>query len=47
MPESEIDEAIGYLSDGVKIAIDNQRRKALLDLIDALLDAKLEKQGEK
>jgi hypothetical protein len=43
MPEEEIDEAIGYLSDGIRVAISQERKKALLDLVDALLDAKLEK----
>jgi hypothetical protein len=46
MPEDEIDEAIGHLSAGIKIAKDEIRKKALLDLVDALLDAKLDKQGE-
>jgi hypothetical protein len=46
MPVEEIDEAIGYLSEGIRIAIDETRRKALMDLVDALLDAKLDKQGE-
>lgn len=46
MPEEEINEAIGYLSDGIRVAIDETRRKALMDLVDALLDAKLDKQGE-
>lgn len=43
MLEEEIDEAIGYLSDGIRVAISQERKKALLDLVDALLDAKLEK----
>ena len=43
MPEEEINEAIGYLSDGIRVAINQERKQALLDLIDALLDAKLEK----
>ena len=43
MPEEEIDEAIGYLSDGIRVAISQERKKALLDLVDALLDAKLDK----
>ena len=46
MPEEEINEAIGYLSDGIRVAIDETRRKALMDLVDALLDAKLDKQGK-
>lgn len=46
MPVEEIDKAIGYLSEGIRIAIDETRRKALMDLVDALLDAKLDKQGE-
>lgn len=46
MPVEEIDEAIGYLSEGIRIAIDDTRRKALMDLVDALLDAKLDKHGE-
>lgn len=46
MLEDEIDEAIGHLSAGIKIAKDEIRKKALLDLVDALLDAKLDKQGE-
>ena len=46
MPEDEIDEAIGHLSEGIRIAKDEVRKKALLDLVDALLDAKLDKQGE-
>ena len=46
MPEDEIDEAIGHLSAGIKIAKDEFRKQALLDLVDALLDAKLEKQGD-
>lgn len=45
MGEEEIDEAIGHLSEGIRHAIDDNRRKALMDLVDALLDAKLEKQG--
>ena len=45
MGEEEIDEAIGHLSEGIRHAIDANRRKALMDLVDALLDAKLEKQG--
>jgi len=47
MPEDEIDEAIGHLSEGIRIAKDEVRKKALLDLVDALLDAKLDKQGER
>ena len=47
MPEDEIDEAIGYLSAGIKMAIDESRKKALLDLVDALLDAKLDIHGER
>jgi hypothetical protein len=43
MPDEEIDEAIGHLSDGIRHAIDESRKQALLSLIDALLDAKLEK----
>lgn len=43
MPEEEINEAIGYLSDGIRVAINQKRKQALLDLVDALLDAKLEK----
>jgi hypothetical protein len=43
MPEEEIDEAISHLSAGIRIAIDPNRKQALMTLVDALLDAKLEK----
>ena len=43
MPEEEINEAIGHLSDGIRKAIDENRKQALMSLVDALLDAKLEK----
>ena len=43
MPEEEIDEAITHLSAGIRIAIDPNRKQALMTLVDALLDAKLEK----
>lgn len=43
MPEEEIDEAITHLSAGIRIAIDSNRKQALMTLVDALLDAKLEK----
>jgi hypothetical protein len=43
MSEEEIDEAIGHLSAGIRQAIDQNRKQALMSLIDALLDAKLEK----
>ena len=46
MPDDEIDEAIHHLSEGIRHARDEVRKKALFDLVDALLDAKLEKQGE-
>lgn len=43
MPEEEINEAIGHLSAGIRQAIDENRKQALMSLVDALLDAKLEK----
>lgn len=43
MPDEEINEAIGHLSDGIRKAIDENRKQALMTLVDALLDAKLEK----
>jgi hypothetical protein len=43
MPEEEINEAIGHLSEGIRKAIDENRKQALMSLVDALLDAKLEK----
>lgn len=43
MPDEEIDEAIGHLSAGIREAIDDKRKQALMSLVDALLDAKLEK----
>lgn len=44
MPMEEIDEAIVHLAAGIRIAKDPQRKQALMTLIDALLDAKSEKQ---
>ena len=46
MKVEEIDEALKHLSDVIRVARDDQRKKALLDLADALLDAKIEKASQ-
>lgn len=43
MSISDIDEALKHLSEVLHGARDDKRKKALLDLVDALLDAKIEK----
>lgn len=43
MPLEQIDEALKHLSESIRVARNINRKMALLDLVDALLDAKLEK----
>ena len=43
MSIADIDEALKHLSEVLHGARDDKRKKALLDLVDALLDAKIEK----
>ena len=43
MTVAEIDEALKHLSKVLHGARDDKRKKALLELVDALLDAKIEK----
>lgn len=43
MDIEQIDEALMHLSETIRSSISEQRRNALMDLVDALLDAKLEK----
>ena len=43
MDIEQIDEALMHLSETIRASISEQRRNALMDLVDALLDAKLEK----
>jgi hypothetical protein len=43
MTVAEIDEALKHLSEVLHGARDDKRKKALLELVDALLDAKIEK----
>jgi hypothetical protein len=43
MSVAEIDEALKHLSEVLHGARDDKRKKALLELVDALLDAKIEK----
>ena len=43
MSIAEIDEALKHLSEVLHGARDDKRKKALLELVDALLDAKIEK----
>lgn len=43
MPDEQIDEALKHLSESIRVARNINRKMALLDLVDALLDAKLEK----
>ena len=43
MDIEQIDEALKHLSETIRASISMQRRNALMDLVDALLDAKLEK----
>ena len=45
MPIEQIDEALKHLSQSIQIARNVNRKAALYELVDALLDAKLEKQG--
>lgn len=47
MDIEQIDEALHHLSESIRISISEARRNALLDLVDALLDAKLEKAADK
>ena len=46
MPLEQIDEALKHLSDSIRHARNVNRKAALYELVDALLDAKLEKQGK-
>lgn len=45
MPLEQIDEALKHISDSIRNARNVNRKAALYELADALLDAKLEKQG--
>ena len=47
MPSEQIDEALKHLSESIRNARNVNRKAALYELVDALLDAKLEKQGLK
>lgn len=46
MPTEQIDEALKHLSETIRHARNVNRKAALYELVDALLDAKLEKQGK-
>ena len=46
MPSEQIDEALKHLSESIRHARNVNRKAALYELVDALLDAKLEKQGK-
>lgn len=46
MPTEQIDEALKHLSESIRNARNVNRKAALYELVDALLDAKLEKQGK-
>lgn len=44
MPSEQIDEALKHISESIRTARNVNRKAALYELIDALLDAKLEKE---
>ena len=46
MPTEQIDEALTHLSESIRNARNVNRKAALYELVDALLDAKLEQQGK-
>jgi hypothetical protein len=46
MTVAEIDEALKHLSEFLHGARDDKRKKALLESVDALLDAKIEKASQ-
>ena len=46
MPTEQIDEALKHLSESIRHARNVNRKAALYELVDALLDAKLEQQGK-
>ena len=47
MPNEQIDEALKHISESIRTARNINRKAALYELIDALLDAKLEKARER
>lgn len=47
MPTEQIDEALKHLSESIRNARNINRKAALYELVDALLDAKLEKAKDK